>query len=112
MKANLHMCCDVRAYSGLCNDLVVDVGHAHDLKDGVALLRQHAPHNVQRHIGAGMSDVCMIVHGRPARVPRQGLASRQRLFGLGQAVEKHRALPRPDVGQKPPLGGGGVNNVS
>jgi hypothetical protein len=91
-----------RTHLGLSDDFVVDVGHAHNLEDAVALLQQDTPHDVQRHIGARVPNVSVVVYGWPARVPRQGRPARHGLLGLGEAVEEHR-VPRPIVRRRRPL---------
>ena len=64
------------------NDLVVDVCHTHHLEDTVSLLHKHAAHDIQCHIGAGVSDVRVVIDCWPAGVPGQWLPARQRLLGF------------------------------
>eukprot|EP00968_Pinguiococcus_pyrenoidosus_P001056 scaffold48_cov311-Pinguiococcus_pyrenoidosus.AAC.251 len=56
---------------GALDDLVIDVGDVHAHHDVVVEVILHdPPHRVEAHVGAGVTHVALVVHRRPALVPK------------------------------------------
>ena len=74
----------------LVKDPVVDIRQVHDMRHGIAAGLQVAAREVVEEKGAQIADMCVIPHGRPARVHADvsGLDGFESVLGPRQRVVK------------------------